>query len=172
MLIMREHDDTKSKQDDKACGKSANPAPRDMHDARNLLVDERNEISARDKKLALVFSDDSVSRKTGSGVAARRPYQCRQRFAINRIDEPAALYKTPRGGAGVPELVDALAFKQFARRCGNCERRNGNNEEPCTPTILRDERDERTRHVREDPYFANLDRRVEFRVAARRFARE
>ena len=57
---MREHDDTKSKQDDKACGKSANSAPRDMHDARDLLVDERNEISARDKKLALVFSDDSV----------------------------------------------------------------------------------------------------------------
>ena len=85
-----------------------------MHNARDLLVDERDKVSARNKKLALVFSDDSVSRKTGSGVAARRPYQCRQLFAINRIDEPAALDKTPRCCAGVPELIDALPFKQFA----------------------------------------------------------
>ena len=113
-FLLIQHYDTKSEQNDKACGYAEDPAPRDMHDARNLLVDERNEISARNKKLALVFSDDSVSRKTGSGVAARRPYQCRQLFAINRIDEPAALDKTPRGGARVPELIDALPFKQFA----------------------------------------------------------
>ena len=143
-----------------------------MHDARDALVDKRNEVSARDEELALVFRDDSVIRKTGSGVATRRPYQCRQLFAINRIDEPAALYKTPRGGASVPELVDALAFKQFARRRGNCERRDGNDEEPSISAILRDERDERTRHVRKDPYFTDLDRRIKFRVAARRLARE
>ena len=143
-----------------------------MHDARDLLVDERNEISARDKELALVFSDDSVSRKTGSGVAARRPYQCRQLFAINRIDEPAALDKTPRCCAGVPELVDPIAFERLSRRRGNGERRDWDYEEPGIPAILRDERDERTRHVREDPYFANLDRRIKFCVAARRFARE
>ncbi len=143
-----------------------------MHDARNVFVDKRNEISARGKELALVFSDDSVSRKTGSGVAARRPYQCRQLCAINRIDEPAALYKTPRGGASVPELVNALAFERLARRGGDGERRDWDYEEPGIPAILRDERDERTRHVGEDPYFANLHRRIEFRVATRRFARE
>ena len=88
LLVLREHDDTKSKQDDKACGYAEDPAPRDMHDARDALVDKRNEISARDKKLALVFSDDSVSRKTGSGVAARRPAR---RCTRSRADRRARL---------------------------------------------------------------------------------
>ena len=46
-----------SKQDDKARGESADLAPGDMHDAVDLPVGERNEVSARDKELALVFRD-------------------------------------------------------------------------------------------------------------------
>ena len=38
--------------------------------------------------------------------------------------------------------------------------------------VLRDERDERPRHVREHPYLAGLHRRVERSLPARRLARE
>ena len=132
---MREHDDTKSKQDDKACGKSANPAPRDMnavvrpgkrlgnahpprlarrhmHDARDFLVDERDEVAARDEELALVFGNRAIRGKlrTRGAFAA----DLRERVGVNRLDEPAALDKAPRRGAGVPELIDALPFQQFA----------------------------------------------------------
>ena len=64
MLIMREQDDTKSKQNDKASGESANLTPRDMHDARDILVDERNKISTRDEELELVFGDRALRGKT------------------------------------------------------------------------------------------------------------
>ena len=80
-----------------------------MHDARNLLVDERNEISARDEKLALVFSGNAFRGEfeiRGAFAADRR-----ERVYVYRLDEPAALDKAPRSGAGVPKLLDALPFK-------------------------------------------------------------
>ena len=141
-----------------------------MHDARNLLVDKRNEVSARDKKLALVFCDNSVRGKFGPRGTSAAEF-C-ERVGVYLVDAPAARDKATRRGADIPELVNALAFERLARRRGDGERRDWDYEEPGIPAILRDKPDERTRHVGEDPYFANLHRRIEFRVAARRLARE
>ena len=132
--------------------------------ARGLAPEERHEAPARDEELALVLRDGvlTVGPREASGRGALRGGEEVGPVGLaERVDAPAALDEAARGGAGVPELEHALAGEPFARRGGDGEGRDGDEEPARRAAVLGDEGGEGPLHVREEPDLSGADGCVE-----------